>query len=144
MSSLLSSGLELKRIQEASSQLRTSCWGANLNAFRNQHETIPFNNLWPSSEYLVEICKAILEVEKEDSLLLAHLCELLLATGSGGEVVKLIQSRLLSPTQSFSYEGGLQFTLLHLACVTGACEVVSHVKKKEKNHLWQIKDSQGE
>jgi ankyrin repeat protein len=141
--SLFSKGIEAKRIQEASTQLRTSCWGASLNAFRSRNEVISFRSLWPNSEYLVDVCKAILEVEKEDSLLLAHLCELLLAAGSGDEVVKLIQASVLSPTQTFSYEAGLQFSLLHLACATGSFEVVSYVRKKERNNLWQIKDSQG-
>ena len=139
-------GQELQQLESFSKLFHAVFWGAKLNAFRKHSETTrnpSFVEQWPPGPDVVERLSCLLEDHKNTSLLIAHLCELLLAGGAGDLVVELIRLGAIRPDQVFQYESGVEFSLLHLVCVTGAVEVGRYFRQKEKNTLWTVKDSEG-
>ena len=140
-------GQELQQLESFSKLFHAVFWGAKLNAFRKgSSETTrnpSFAELWPSASDVVECLRCLLEDHKNTSLLTAHLCELLLAGGAGDLVVELIRLGAVRPNDVFRYESGVEFSLLHLACVTGAVEVGRYFRQNEKNLPWTMKDSEG-
>ena len=139
-------GQELQQLESFAKLFHAVFWGAKLNAFRSHSETTrcpSFVELWPSAPEVVECLRCLLEDHKNTCLLTAHLCELLLAGGAGKLVVELIKLGAVRPEQVFRYESGVEFSLLHLACVTGAVEVGRYIRQKEKSALWNAKDSEG-
>ena len=139
-------GQELQQLESFAKLFHAVFWGSKLNAFRKHPggtRKPSFAEQWPSAPEVVECLSCLLEDHKNASLLIAHLCELLLAGGAGDLVVELIQLGAVSPDQVFQYESGVEFSLLHLACVTGAVEVGRYFRQKEKNNLWSVKDSEG-
>ena len=144
MSSVPDIAQELQQLQSFAKLFHTVFWGARLNAFQKHPGAIhPFAEQWPPAPDVVECLKCLLEDHKNASLLKAHLCELLLAGGAGDLVVELIRVRAVLPNQIFRYQNGVEFSLLHLACVTGAVEVGRYFKHKESSNLWNVQDSEG-
>lgn len=144
MSSVPDIAQELQQLQSFAKLFHTVFWGARLNAFQKHPGAIhPFAEQWPPAPDVVECLKCLLEDHKNASLLKARLCELLLAGGAGDLVVELIRVRAVLPNQIFRYQNGVEFSLLHLACVTGAVEVGRYFKHKESSNLWNVQDSEG-